>query len=346
MVSIPSLENALGLAYLGARGETASEMARATGFDPDVLRAGQKLSADKKALLAAAGGAELTIANRLWVDKSFPILPDYQSATTSGGTAGLELVDFQHQSNAALGNINGWVSRETKGKIPSLLEGDAVNAGTRLVITNAIYFHGTWATKFDAKDTHDEPFLASTAGKSNVRMMHQTSTLYAATFDGGKLLELPYARSDLAMDIVLPDHTAGLAALEAKIDGGINAWTSHLAERSVQVSLPKFSFSSGGSLKEALEQRGMRRAFSGDADFSGISARPNSLLVSDVVQKTFVSVDEVGTEAAAATGIPLNPSVSIALEPLVFKADHPFLFAIRDRKSGKVLFMGRFTGST
>jgi serpin B len=316
-------------------------MARAAGFDADASRAGQRLAGDKNALLKAAGKAELTIANRLWVDKSFPILPGYRSAAASAGT-GLGLVDFKHNTVAALGTINGWVSQQTKAKIPSLLDPQSVGVRTRMVITNAVYFHGTWATKFDALKTQDEPFVMSETRRDTVRMMHQTSMLSAATFDGDKVLELPYAGSRFAMDIVLPESPTGLSALEAKLEGWLAAWTGHLSERSVQVSLPKFKISSGGSLRDALVERGMRRAFTEEADFGGIT--PGPLLVSDVVQKTFVSVDESGTEAAAATAVvTLDPFAGA--DPLVFKADHPFLFAIRDRSSGKVLFMGRFTGA-
>jgi serpin B len=343
MISTPSLEYALGIAYIGARGKTAKEMSAALGFDADANAAASALKSNAAAWKTSAGGAELAIANRLWIDKSYRLSADYVKTVNDAWAAGVESVDFQKKTERSRLMINEWVSSKTKNKIPTLFEPGSISPESRLVITNAIYFKGTWSSTFDKNQTRDEAFNVDGSSSQNVPMMHKTAELQAATFDGGKLLELGYAKSSLAMDIFLPDNATGLSKLESTMTSEtLTSWTKRLHAQRVAVSLPRFTFSSGGSMRAPLEGMGMVEAFTDSADFSGATPAAAGLKVSDVIQKTFVEVDETGTEAAAATGVVMATRAWVA-SPMVFKADHPFVFAIRDTKTGTLLFLGRVT---
>jgi serpin B len=343
MISTPSLEAALGIAYLGARGKTAKEMSAALGFDADPNAAARALKNSAAAWTTSAGGAELTIANRAWIDKAYPLNADFVTTVNDAWAGGIESVDFRRKAEPSRLQINEWVSSKTKHKIPSLFDPGSLTPDSRLVITNAIYFKGTWSSTFDKNQTRDEAFNVDGTSSQNVPMMHETAELQAAAFDGGKLLELGYTKSSLAMDVFLPDDPSGLSKLESAMTSETLAtWTKKLQAQRVVVSLPRFTFSSGGSMKAPLEGMGMMEAFTDRADFSGATSAPAGLKVSDVIQKTFVAVDETGTEAAAATGVVMTTRALVA-NPMVFKADHPFVFAIRDTKTGSILFLGRVT---
>lgn len=340
LVSGESLRTALGVAHLGAVGETAKEMQRAARLDTDPSRA------DAAVWEKARGAAELSVANRLWADKtSLELEPSFTERAKSRYGAAVELVPFASAHEAARKTINAWVSDETKTRIPELLPEGSLTPLTRLVITNAVYFKGAWAQPFQAARTSPEPFAVDGSSPKSVPMMHHRGSYAYAELDGVKVLELPYAKSALAMTILLPKEQAALGKLEAKLDADVLArWAKAVSSEEVNVTLPKFTFRSGGSVKGVLEALGMKRAFGADADFTGISKKPADLYVSDVFHETFIAVDEAGTEAAAATAVVMGTRGIAVPKPAVdFKADHPFLFAIRDRQSGRVLFLGRVT---
>jgi len=342
-----SVRQALGAAYLGARGTTASEMSSALHFDADRAKSGADAKGEIAAWQSAKGASQLNIANRLWADKAFTMNAGYvQSANDSYGSP-VAAVDFVHAPDASRITINDWVAKQTNDKIKDLLPPPSVTADTRLVITNAIWFKGTWTHTFDKKATHDAPFHVDASTNVSVPTMHQTASFrYAAPVGAGvKILELPYGRSDLAMDVILPDDANGLSKIEESLTPGTFAkWTSTMSQREVVVSLPKFTFTWSGSMKPELTKLGMSTAFSASkADFTGIAsaaAAGGNLYVSDVVHKAFVAVDEEGTEAAAATGVVFARETAI-MQQTTFDADHPFVFAIRDVKNGRILFMGR-----
>ena len=341
MFSTPSLTQALGIAYVGAKGDTAKEMAGTLGFDADPKKAAADTKSDLAAWKTAAGSAELAIANRLWLEKTFPLKADYTKSVNDSWGAGVENIDFVNGSEASRKTINGWVGKQTKDKIPELFAAGTFTPLTRLVITNAIYFKGNWSFPFDKSETKSDTFKVD--GKTDIRvpLMHKTQEFNASTIDGGKILELPYSKSDLAMDIFLPDAADGLPTLEASMSPqAITKWTASLHSQRVVVTLPKFTFSSGGTLDATLSTLGMKTAFTDAADFSGITSAATGLQISTVVQKTFIAVDETGTEAAASTGV-VMATRGMAARPFEFKADHPFAFAIRDTKTGRILFMGR-----
>ena len=234
------------------------------------------------------------------------------------------------------------MSDRTKGKIKDLISPGALGHDTRLVLTNAIYFKGDWARPFSPAVTRDAPWLLPDAEKTppSVPMMHQTGSFGFFQDDSISALDLPYAGHELSMLVILPKDTSGLAEVEKGLDPKrVEEVVAGLAQREVAVALPKFRIEAKFELGDTLGAMGMRLAFGPTADFSGIDGR-RDFLISDVVHKAFVEVDEKGTEAAGATGIVMC-ATAVRADRLVFNADHPFAFVIRDQKRGTVLFIGR-----
>jgi len=209
------------------------------------------------------------------------------------------------------------------------------------VLTNAIYFKSNWHKQFDSRDTGDAPFRTTVNGQVTVPMMRQTDYFPYGADDGVQILELPYASRDASMLIVLPDAVDGLGNLEKRLTPKkLVGWIAGLREREVKIYLPKFRTVSEFRLDATLRSMGMPLAFSGEADFSGMTGN-SDLFLSAVVHKAYIAVDEHGTEAAAATAEPYDLSAIDGETPPVFRADHPFLFLIRDNRTGSILFLGR-----
>lgn len=338
LVSGASIRQALSPLLTGARGPTADEMARALALEasPSTVLAQERDRWDFARGRAEGGappGIELATANRLWVAKGFALLPDFTQKVSAMGVTAPESVDFGQPRTRE--TINAWVSEQTRAKIPELLPSGSLDARTKLVVTNAIWFKGRWSQPFPEGATKDAPFKG--ARTSNVPTMEVTDSFGFAESNGTKLVELRYANSQLAMVVVLP--TAGkkpdLAAIES----------TALKTQRVHVSLPKFTFKSGGPMKDALASLGMKTAFTDRADFSGIADAKTAekLSVGQVFHQTWIAVDERGTEAAAATGGTMH-TTAMPMGPVAeFKADHPFWFAIRETKTGRILFAGRVT---
>lgn len=347
LVSGTSLRNALGTTYLGARTATAREMASALSLDNDPKIAARLARAELDAWQESKGSAELNIASRLWVDNDFAIQPDFVKMAETAFGAGPASVDYATPEDARK-TINTWVGEKTKDKIPELLPQGSVDPRTQLVVTNAIWFKGRWQFPFPKSATKDEPFKTDASKSVTVPMMHLTDTFRAATQPGMKLLEMRYAESQLAMLVVLPDDPtpAALAKIEASIGPDtLEKWTDALASARVNVTFPRFTFRSGGVMNGTLQELGMKTAFTEKADFTGI-ADPQAtagerLYINQVFHQTYVAVDELGTEAAAATGATMRTTSMITGPVIDFKADHPFLFVILDAKHGRVLFAGR-----
>ena len=337
-----SIRTALGMTYAGARTKTADEMARVLRLPRDQKKAhaalGKLLDDLEKA--SAAEGCELSIANALWGQSGEPFLKSFLDLVKNAYGAPMNLVDFARDTEGARRTINRWVEKKTKDKIKELLkEGDV--DGAVLVLTNAIYFKGDWAEAFEKKHTRDAPFFVTTDEKVSVPMMHKTADFgYAATEDL-QALELPYKGDRLSMVVLLPRKRDGLDALETRLTAkDLDQWLTALGKRKVVVSLPKFTTTVRFELKKPLKKMGMPMAFGPGADFSGMNGTPGDLFISKVIHKAFVDVNEEGTEAAAATAVIMIRGAAPAPPP-VFRADHPFIYLIRDRKSGSILFMGR-----
>ncbi len=340
--SAASLRTALGMTALGARGKTLDELTRALYLapDPTTNAAAAKREADE--WKRAAGKAELNIANRLFAQRGVTLAKEFTARTGSGYGASTGLVDFVSAPEPSRKEINRWVSDRTKQRIPELLPEGSINELTRLVLTNAIYFKGSWREEFDKARTQNQPFQAPT-GTLSVPTMHRTSEMSYGESDDVRLVELPYKDSDLAMLIALPTESTTLTAVVRGLTPEkLEAWTGSLRDREVRLALPKLEFSWGRSVKEELIELGIRAAFQDKiADFGAMVASGQSeLLIDDVFHEGFVLVDEKGTEAAAATGVVMRTK-SLPPRPVELKVDRPFLFFVRDTKTGDVLFAGR-----
>jgi serpin B len=337
-----SLSTALAMAYAGARGETAEEMARVLHLDRDQERVHADFGAWAKALGGEGKPYRLDVANALWVGRDEDLLPGFVKTLETHYGAGEKAVDFDSPDEARR-VINEWVAEKTAGKIRDLLQPPLPEPGTSLVLTNAVYFKGKWAQPFPASFTKDEPFrLAGGKEAPAVPMMQQTGPFGLYQGEGFKVLELIYEGGDLAMQVWLPDAEDGLAALEEKFSaGGLAEAGTKLARRPVRVTLPRFRAETALDLGKTLAAMGMPGAFGPGADFSGINGK-RDLSISAVVHKAFVDVNEEGTEAAAATGVAIGrTSIARPTPPVEFRADHPFLFAIVHRPTSGVLFLGR-----
>ena len=337
-----SLRTALSMTALGAKGATASQMASVLRVDPDPKKIVSGAVAEQNELSAAVrNGAQLRSSNHVFAANGFPFLSSFTSDVTTGFHAAPENLDFMNAPEPARLHINHSVSGDTNAKIPELLRAGTITNDTRLVLTNAVYFKAAWDTPFEKSRTQNAAFytLSPAGSPSTVPMMHQTERMNGAAFAGGKIVEIPYRDTNLVMDVIVPDDRAGLSALESKLDGNSFAgMVSTLSPKNVTLALPKFSFSWGGSVADPLGKMGIRQAFSDGADFSGISSREH-LKIDDVIHKTFVAVDEAGTEAAAATAVVMRTTAEAPSAPaLDINADHPFVIVIRE--GSQVLFIG------
>ena len=336
-----SISTALAMTYAGARGTTEIEMAKALHFDLPQDQIHHSFAALNKTLNPKDKPYELSVANRLWGQQGYGFLPAFLQTTRDHYGAELAQVDFLQAAEAARQEINGWVADQTNDKIRDLIPQGVLNEMTRLVLTNATYFLGTWEHQFNKDATHDAPFKVTAEVKVDVPMMYQKAQFRYAEVDEVLTLELPYKGDDLSMIVLLPKAVGGLAALEDKLVAeNLKKWTSGLRRQKVNVHLPKFKMTSEFQLNAVLSSMGMATAFQPvAADFSGISTE-EELFISAVIHKAFVDVNEEGTEAAAATGIAFG-TTSLERIP-TFRADHPFIFLIRDNRTDSILFMGRF----
>lgn len=346
-----SISSALAITYEGARGTTADEI-RSVFFFPanqTVMREGY--AAENAAINAGDAGYTLSTANALWAEKTYSFLPAYTATAQEYYGANTTNLDFVNQPEASRKTINSWVAGQTNDKILDLLPEGSIDALTRLVITNAVYFKGTWKMQFDANQTADAPFTTPSGSQVTVKMMQQTGEdatyPYAANADI-QMLSLPYTAKDgkgLSMVILLPRGNNLSAAVPYLDPANLSALEQSASTRQVKVYIPKFKVETQYSLPDTLAAMGMPTAFSGNADFSGMDGTKN-LYISDVVHKAYIEVNEEGTEAAAATGVVMRAK-GVAPgyeEPVpVFRADHPFLFLIQDNDTGTILFTGRIT---
>ncbi|XP_067108383.1 leukocyte elastase inhibitor-like isoform X1 [Osmerus mordax] len=287
----------------------------------------------------------LSLANRLYGEQTYEFVKEFLGDTRKHYDAELETVDFQKNYEGARLNINGWVAKQTQDKIQNLLQEGIVDEMTKLVLVNAIYFKGSWEKKFKDTNTRDTQFKLNQNESKPVKMMYQ-KTKFPLTFipeANCQILELPYVGKDLSMLIMLPNEITGLTKLEKNLSyENFLEWTrpDMMDMQEVQVGLPRFKLEQTLDLKAKLTSMGMTDAFDHAlADFSGMSPS-NNLVLSKVIHKAFVEVNEEGTEAAAATAAVMM--LRCAMMPASFIADHPFLFFIRHNPTNSVLFYGRY----
>ena len=287
---------------------------------------------------------EVHVANALWGEKTHPFQQPYLD--TIGKfykTGGLFPVDFKNNSEAARLEINSWVEKQTAGKIKDLLARTTVDDKTRMVLTNAIYFRGNWTEPFEPGATSEQDFKVVGGKTIKAPLMHQVHEYRYWANRSLQVLELPYQGGDLSMLVLLPREADGLAAVENSLSAArIGQLRAKLQSETVDAYLPKFKLETSYELNDSLAALGMKQAFVvGQADFSGIDGGTGYFSISQVIHKAFVDVNERGTEAAAATGVAKLAEDKPLAPPVVFRADHPFLFLICDNPSGSILFLGR-----
>ena len=338
-----SISTALAMTYGGARGETATQMAKVLHFLSDEenlhvafarLRNDLQTEEDAK--------CRFVMANRLWGQEGAPFLSSYTDLTQLFYDAPLARLNFA-QSKRACETINRWVEKQTAEKIRELLRPDMIDRGTVLVLTNAVYFLGEWNRAFASNATKEAPFYLDSTRTVETMMMHRKDSFRLRSVDGVQILEMPYQGLRMAMVVILPEARDGLAAVEASLSAErLTGWLVSLTLQEVNVSLPRFTMASQFNLVEALKSLGMTLPFSpGMADFSGMDGQ-RDLAISKVIHKAYVHANEKGTEAAAATAtIVYKGGPMPGKPPAIFRADHPFLFLIRDTKTGSILFFGR-----
>jgi serpin B len=340
-LSPTSISTAFGMAYAGARGATADEIAKTLHFDAAQDRFHPAMGAMLKQAQTDLPGVKLTIANTLWAQDGLPLVDGFTRVADAHYRGSVRRVNFLQPAKAG-GTINAWVEERTNARIKQLVRPENLDPSTRLILTNAIWFKGDWQDEFEKTATRQEPFRLAGGGSRTTPLMHRTGEY--RHLDGGdfQALELPYKGGALSMVVLLPKAVDGLPALEAKLTPeSMAGWTRALMARAPEqanVTLPKFKMETRYLLKPELQALGMQNAFGPQADFSGITG-DRSLLIDQVIHQTFVAVDEVGTEAAAATAVIM--AESSAPRMVEFRADHPFLFAIRDNRSGALHFLGR-----
>jgi len=342
-----SISLALAMTYAGAQGQTESQMAQALHFtgqdklhpafnalDLALEQAPQIVDKDQEPM-------QLSIANAVWAEQTYAFQQDFLDVISLNYGAGVHLADFINQAEPARKEINNWVSDQTKKKINDLLPKNSVDADTRMVLVNAIYFKADWLDQFKSNSTGDDNFHLLNGTDVTAKIMH--ADLFGIPYaqgDGYQAAELAYAGNTSAMDIIVPD-AGKYEAFESTFDSAmLNEILNGMQPASVSLGLPKFKFTSEFSLPNTLQNLGMTDAFDGDlADFSGMTGN-KELYIGNIIHKAFVAVDEKGTEAAAATVVIMQTAGAIQMN-VNLQVDRPFIFIIRDTVHGQILFMGR-----
>lgn len=362
-----SIQCALAMAYAGAQGETRAEMARVLHYSSDEAAVHRSFSEMRKTLDelvqrstrkseqirkwgATNDPITLTIANRLFGQAGFDLRAPFLSLLKDSYGALLESVDFSKDPAGITKYINTWVQNQTRQRISSLIPDGALKEFTRLVLVNAIYFGAAWELEFYDRATKQRSFHVGGGKPVDVPTMTQQNALGYAKRSGFTVVAIAYSGNEIQLLILLPNKIRGLAALEAKLSVSLFAECAKLARQDVILYLPKFKIEPPVlPLGKTLQVLGMRNAFDkprGSADFDRIAPRrvTDYLYVSEVFHKTFLKLDEKGTEAAAATAAEMMEGEALRSKPPIeVRVDHPFFFAIQHRASATCLFLGRVT---
>jgi serpin B len=345
-----SISTCLAMLYAGASGNTEAQMAQVLGFGTNQQQFASLFGQLQVELEAEqeTNAMELNIANALWTQEGYPFLPAFLETATNQYQASVNQADFTTQADAVTQTINNWVAEETQNKIQNILPPGSINGNTRLVLANAIYFLGVWTVSFEETNTSTQPFYLSSTNQVDAPLMHQPAATNVYNYvDTGDLqaVELPYGSNQLmSMVILLPSQIDGLGQLEQQLSPTfLSNVLAQMSMRKVEIFLPRFTLASAlFDLKNTLAEMGMPDAFAlGLADFSGIDGTTD-LFVTHVFHKAWGEVNEQGTEAAAATVVTVGGGqMGGSLPPPAFRADHPFIFFIRDTESDGILFLGR-----
>ena len=363
-----SIQTALAMTYAGSDGDTRVEMTKVLHYPEGDPELSDSFAALRRSLDAAVAKSEeraknsprsgapsepitFQVANGLFGQKGYDFRRAFLDLIEQSYGAGFEQLDFVKNAPEAAGRINAWVEDQTHGRIRDLIPSGALDANTRLVIANAVYLKAPWSEAFLPSATRLEPFHVGGGAQTDVPMMHRRDRLGYAKYDGFSAVTIPYGGDDLHFLVLVPDDANGLSALEAKINVSTVADCAHLEQRDVILHLPKFKLQPPTvSLGRELQSLGMKSAFDlpkGSANFDRLAPRkPNDyLFISDVFHKTYIAVDEKGTEAAAATAVAMMRSTARIepAKPVEVIVDRPFLFAIQHAPTGTCLFLGQVT---
>lgn len=333
-----SIKNAFASVYTGSKGETAEEIAMVFGFTPQ--KAFEKSFAAGLNNLNAIrknGNVKLNISNGLWLQEGFPFNRAYLEVCARAFKTDTRNLDFKTDPQVA-DKINSWVKKNTNGMIEQIVAPGYDFSGTKLVVTNAIYFKGDWEHKFMESRTHQREFNSFGKMISTDFMLQKEKFNYAEVEDA-KIVELPYKGKELSLMIILPNNDLK-SVLSKVVTDDIATWKDSMTLRRVNVIMPKFKMETSLQLTKDLKEMGMPTAFSGKADFSGMSDK-GGIFISDVAHKAIIEVNETGSEAAASTMVGMTTSMPPNQElPVDFIADHPFIYLIRDNNGGEILFIG------
>lgn len=350
-----SISSALAMAYAGAEEETKKQMAETLHYNLSQEQLHPAFNALYLALTEGEGeetekedegdAFTLQIANAVWGQEGYPFRQEYLDVLARSYGAGIHVLDFVQAPEQARQTINAWVSDQTNGKIEDLIPQGVIDELTRLILTNAIYFRASWEHPFDEEQTQDGPFHLPDGQEISVPMMRQTTRFGYTEGEGYQAVELPYVGDRASMVIVAPEAEQ-LDAFEESLEAqDIEDILASMEKKDVALTMPRFSFDARFQLAQQLAEMGMPEAFSPEeADFSGIDGS-RELFIKEVLHQAFVSVDETGTEAAAATAVVVGIT-SAPVEPVELTLDHPFVFLIRDMETGTILFMGRVVDPT
>ncbi len=359
IISPASVSTAVGFAYRGAAGDTASQLKTVMRypFDPEQnLRASGALMTT---MSFSAQGRDLRTANAIWVQEGMPFDQRFEQDMNAYAKAGIGRADFKTDAEGARQRVNRWVEGATNGNIDQLLQPGIVTATTRAVLVNAVWFMAEWQFPFSKRATRSEPFTAIDGAISTTSLMHHRGGFAAFRRDGVSVIQLPYKGGETALVIFLPDKAGALPKFEQNLTPkALSRWFADLdktAPRDTVLTLPKLKLRWRSDLSENLKRMGAPLAFSDAADFSAMARLPYpggdpkeiGLKISHVIHEATIEVDEVGSEASAATAVVMDVVVSGRRvppppPPFIFKADKPFLFALRDLRTGLLLFVGRY----
>lgn len=351
-----SIRTALAMTYAGARGETAAQIRAALHLSSSNKMHFEFTDIIQRLNAAGDGKYEMAVANSLWGQDGATLQPEFRDIVTSRYAGEIRLIDFRRAAEAAHVTINRWVEDKTRSKIQDLIPSGSLTPLTRLVLVNAVYFKGKWTLQFRKAATHDESFYLEGGGKVQAPLMRRQEEIRYLQASGYQAVDLEYQGGDLSMLVLLPDRKDGLRDLETQLsERMLQDCVADMRINEVKLFLPRFKITWGAvDLRDSLTALGMTRAFEQyQADFSGINGckppHEEALFISAAFHKAFADVNEEGTEAAAATAVAVMAMAMRPPEPPpvpIFRADHPFVFGIRDQKSGAILFLGRIVDPT
>jgi len=341
-----SISTALAMTYAGAKNETEKQMSHTLHFslDQNTFHKNYKNYLEK---IGSDTGKDLVmgIANSLWIANSLKLLPSFSGIVNTDYKSAAKNVDFSNTEQTRQ-EINSWVEQKTNNKIKGLIKPRILDADTKLVLVNAIYFNGKWKTPFPKDSTKNEKFHKTYSGNVKVNFMHNTAHYKYYHDDTLKAIDIPYADGKISMIVLLPQDRDDIDTIENKLNYRYySKIVSSMSQQKIVLALPKFKTTAEFELADELSNMGMPIAFSSSANFKGMS--DESLCISHVIHKAFIDVTEEGTEAAAATAVNMKMlMVMRAPVSISFIANHPFIFVIRDNATGSILFMGKIMDPT